>query len=124
MKTLLLIAHGSRREQSNAEIAVVAESLAKRVQAQFEATRHAFLELAEPAISDVIDQMINDGAREIVILPYFLSAGRHVYEDIPAIIEDKKNQYAQVKFLVVPYLGEAPDIIEVLANLTRLADEG
>lgn len=123
LKTLLLIAHGSRREQSNAEIASLAESLAKRVQQQFRATRHAFLELADPPISDTIDQMVIDGASEIVILPYFLSAGRHVYEDIPTIIEDKQTQHAQVKFSVVPYLGEAPDIIELLADLSQLANE-
>ncbi len=123
MKTLLLLAHGSRREQSNTEIAQVAETLAARVQAQFETTRHAFLELAEPPVAEVIDQMIGDGASEIVILPYFLSAGRHVYEDIPAIIEEKQNQHAGIKFTVVPYLGEAPDVIDVLANLTRSANE-
>lgn len=123
MKSLLLVAHGSRREQSNAEIAALTESLASRLHNQFSSIQHAFLELAEPAIPEVIDQMVTDGAREIVILPYFLSAGRHVFEDIPNVVEAKQQQHTGVKILVAPYLGEAVDIIEVLARLSRQTDE-
>ena len=68
------------------------------------------------------DQMIAEGATEIVVLPYFLSAGRHVYEDIPAIIDSKRSQYKNLKLQVAPYLGEAGDLIEVLANLTQQVD--
>ena len=123
MKSLLLVAHGSRRAESNTEIEAVAESLRARVGDQFGVTSHAFLELTEPSIPNAIDQLITDGATEIIILPYFLSAGRHVHEDIPAIIEAKQNQHENVKFQMAPYLGEAGEMIEVLARLTLQIDE-
>ena len=46
-----------------------------------------FLELAEPSIPDGIQRCIDAGATEVVVVPYFLSAGRHVSEDIPAEVE-------------------------------------
>ena len=123
MKSLLLVAHGSRRVESNTEIGAVAAALQERLQNRFAATRHAFLELAEPSIPEAIDALVADGSGEILILPYFLSAGRHVYEDIPAIISAKKQQHAHVAITVAPYLGEVSDIIDVLANLARQIDE-
>ena len=123
MKSLLLVAHGSRRVESNTEIGTVAAALRERLQNQFVATQHAFLELAEPSIPDAIDALVADGSSEILILPYFLSAGRHVYEDIPAIISAKKQQHANVEITVAPYLGEVGDIIDVLANLAQQIDE-
>lgn len=122
MKSLLLVAHGSRRAESNAEIGVVAASLRARMGDRFGMTAHAFLELAEPSIPDAIDQMIAGGAEEIIILPYFLSAGRHVHEDIPSIVEAKRHQYENVKLIMAPYLGEADEMIEVLATLTQQVD--
>ena len=118
MKSLLLVAHGSRRGESNQEVATLASSLHNQIKGQFATTRHAFLELAEPSISQAIDELIINGAEEIVLLPYFLSAGRHVQEDIPAIVADKQNQHPQVKLVLAPYLGEAAELIDVLIRLS------
>ncbi|MDG1249270.1 MAG: CbiX/SirB N-terminal domain-containing protein [Gammaproteobacteria bacterium] len=120
MKALLLVAHGSRRTVSNIEIAVVATSLRKQVSDDFAFTRHAFLEIAQPSIPDAIDELIADGADDITVLCYFLSAGRHVREDVPAFVEDKRKQYPEVKLSLAPYLGQAPDLIGVLHRLAKV----
>ena len=119
VKSLLLVAHGSRRKESNEEIAIVADALREKVQNQYQATQHAFLELAEPSIPDAIDQLVNSGSIEIIILPYFLSAGRHVHEDVPGIVNSKQKQYPNVKMHIAPYIGEAKEMIEVLAALSQ-----
>ena len=119
MKALLLVAHGSRRTVSNIEIAVVATSLRKQVGDDFALTRHAFLEIAQPSIPDASDELIADGADDITVLSYFLSAGRHVREDVPAFVEAKRTQYPEVKLSLSPYLGQAPDLIEVLHRLAK-----
>ncbi|MDW3094405.1 MAG: CbiX/SirB N-terminal domain-containing protein [Gammaproteobacteria bacterium] len=119
MKSLLLVAHGSRRTESNAEIAVVAESLSCRVKHQYAQTAYAFLELAEPSIQDGIDKLVMQGATDITILPYFLSAGRHVHEDVPEIINMKKKQYNDVNLHIAPYIGEADEMIDVLVAISE-----
>lgn len=118
MKSLLLVAHGSRRRESNEEIAQVANSLCEQVQDQFECTQHAFLELAEPSIPEAIEQLISQGATEVLILPYFLSAGRHVHEDVPGIIQAKQKEHQNVTMHIAPYLGESEDMIALLAKLS------
>jgi len=119
MKSLLLVAHGSRRAESNAEIAVVAKSLSDRVQGHYAQTGHAFLELAQPSIPDGIDELVKNGATEITILPYFLSAGRHVHEDVPEIVNLKQKQYNDVKLHIAPYIGEAAEMIDVLVAISE-----
>ena len=119
MKCLLLVAHGSRRIESNEEIAILAQHLRDRVATNYGYTEYAFLELAEPSIPDAIDQLVEKGATEIIILPYFLSAGRHVHEDVPEIIASKQKQYSNIKLQVSPYLGESKEIIDVLVALSQ-----
>lgn len=119
MKSLLLVAHGSRRAESNAEIAVVAKSLSDRVQGNYAQTGYAFLELAEPSIPDGIDALVKNGATEVTILPYFLSAGRHVHEDVPEIVNLKQKELSNVKLHIAPYLGEAAEMIDVLVAISK-----
>ncbi|MBT5098692.1 MAG: cobalamin biosynthesis protein CbiX, partial [Proteobacteria bacterium] len=57
---------------------------------------------------------------DITVLCYFLSAGRHVREDVPAFVEDKRKQYPEVKLSLAPYLGQAPDLIGVLHRLAKI----
>ena len=106
MKILLLIAHGSRRAESNDEVRALAAKLSALTQ-NFDSVSCAFLELAEPSIPDGIEACVQQGATEIVVLPYFLSAGRHVAEDIPALVQPKQAQYPEIKIELQAYLGAA-----------------
>lgn len=83
MNMVLLIAHGSRREQSNIEVREVAKRLEEDAAGSFDGVIPAFLELAEPSIQSGVALCSEAGAHEVTVVPYFLSAGRHVVEDIP-----------------------------------------
>ncbi|MFK8027897.1 MAG: sirohydrochlorin chelatase [Gammaproteobacteria bacterium] len=119
MKSLLLVAHGSRRAESNAEIAVVAKSLGEKVKGNYAHISHAFLELAEPSIPEGIDSLVQNGATDVTVLPYFLSAGRHVHEDVPEIVNLKQKEYDNVKIHIAPYIGEAAEMIDVLVAISE-----
>jgi sirohydrochlorin ferrochelatase len=117
MKAILLVAHGSRREASNDEVRQLAARLQTIAAQQSREVRAAFLELAEPSIPDGIQQCIDNGATEVVVLPYFLSAGRHVAADIPAEVKIKQDQHPDINISIAPYLGSAPAIDNVLMSL-------
>jgi len=113
MKALVLVAHGSRREASNEEI----RELTARLREEDRRFRHvscAFLELAEPSIPDGLRMAIAAGATEVVVLPYFLSAGRHVVADIPAEVASVQAEHPGVAIRVAPYLGAADGITRLL----------
>ncbi len=119
MKFLLLVAHGSRRAESNTEVEQVAARLAQVAASEYDGVLHAFLELAEPSIPDGIDACLAGGADEVTILPYFLAAGRHVSEDIPEIVAAKQAEYPDRVIRIAPYLGTAGELPELLLKLSR-----
>ncbi len=111
MRHLLLIAHGSRRAQSNTAV----QALATRMQAESGLpVRAAFLELAEPSIAQGIQQCVDAGARQLDILPYFLAPGRHVREDIPRLVEAAMADHPQVHWQLLPHLGAADGLADFL----------
>ena len=117
MQSLLLVAHGSRREASNEEVRQLAERLRQLAGENFSRVEAAFLELADPSIPDGIEQCIASGANSVTVLPYFLSAGRHVSEDIPAEVAAKQQQHPDVAITLAPYLGSAEGIVGLILNM-------
>lgn len=117
MRTLILVAHGSRREASNREIRDLTEALARRAAGRFDRVSCAFLEQAEPSIPDAIGQALAGGALEVVVLPYFLSAGRHMAEHIPALVEEQRREHPEARIKLAPYLGAVPGVIDLLLGI-------
>jgi len=122
MKALLLVAHGSRRQQSNDEVVVIAEKLKAICAEHYEIVHAAFLELADPLIPDGIKHCINDGATSVVVLPYFLNSGRHVVEDIPEIVNATKQLYPNVNISIAPHLGASDLMMDLLMSCANKVD--
>lgn len=121
MKALLLIAHGSRRAQSNNEVIELAERLKNNCREQYPIIHAGFLELAEPQITEGIKKCVDEGATEIVILPYFLNSGRHVVDDIPRIVNDSKAYYPDIEIKIAAHLGNSPLILDLLISAANAA---
>jgi sirohydrochlorin ferrochelatase len=118
MQALLVVAHGSRRAASNQEIFELIDILSSKTTDYLYITV-AFLELATPSISESIDRCVQKGATEVVVLPYFLSAGRHVSEDIDNAIAPKREEYHQLTITIKPHIGAANEMPEMLLNLAK-----
>ena len=117
MKALLLVAHGSRRAQSNDEVHVLAKKLRQFCSEQYPIIEAAFLELADPLIPDGIQKCVEQGACEVKVLPYFLNSGRHVVEDIPGIVEVARPDYPDVCIHVTPHLGGSELMMQLLVEV-------
>lgn len=115
---VLLVAHGSRVETSNSEVEALAGRLAERL-GPGTRVAHAFLDLTTPSIPDAIDALVRDGARQIQLIPYFLSAGHHVAEDIPAIAERARTRHPGVRISVTGHFGARQGVVELLAGMAR-----
>lgn len=118
-RVVLLVAHGSRGHDANDEVRRLTEKLSRKFDCDRVQVRCAFLELAEPSIPSSIDQAVNGGARQITVLPYFLVAGRHVAQDIPDIVREKRDEYPEVDIRLVDYLGAADCVVDILSDLVR-----
>jgi sirohydrochlorin ferrochelatase len=114
MRHLIVLAHGSRREQSNEEIRELTRNIASHSDNTYVTTKCAFLEIALPSIPDTIDKCIEQGATSIVALPYFLSEGNHVATDIPGIFNEKREQYPEVNMELKDYVGKSPEMFSLV----------
>src|SRR6476646_9533830 len=93
---LLLIAHGSRRAEANADLEFIAAALRDR--GRYPVVRVSYLELAEPNIEEGGGQCVKAGATEVILLPYFLSPGVHVVDDLTAARDALAARFPQVRF--------------------------
>lgn len=122
MKSLLLIAHGSRRSQSNDEVREMAEKLKRLCADEYNIIHAGFLELADPLIPDGIKKCIDDGATSVTVLPYFLNSGRHVIEDIPNIVNETRQHYPDVNIKIASHLGASALMMDLLISTANSAE--
>jgi sirohydrochlorin ferrochelatase len=115
---VLLIAHGSRRPEANDDLVRLAESL--RAKGLFGVVETAYLELAQPDIASGAQKCVAAGATTIKLLPYFLSAGAHVVEDLEQYRRELDERFPQVRFELCLPLGPHPLMIEIV--LDRLTE--
>jgi sirohydrochlorin ferrochelatase len=121
MKTaLLLIAHGSRRAEANADLEHLAGCLRARGHAVVEPS---YLELAEPDIDTAGARCVGQGASRVVLVPYFLSAGTHVRRDLAAARERLAGRFPEVDFRLAEPLGRHPLLADVVAQRAREAED-
>jgi sirohydrochlorin ferrochelatase len=117
---LLLIAHGSRRPEANADLEHVAAALGAR--GRYPIVQPSYLELAEPDIETGGVQCVEQGATDVILLPYFLSPGKHVVEDLTAARDRLAKRLPTVRFVLAEPLGRHPLLLDVLEE--RAAEVG
>ena len=111
---ILLIAHGSRLATANADLLQLAEQLRSRFPDQMIET--AYLELTEPTIPQGAERGGAHGATRVLLLPYFLSAGTHVTEDLQRFRAQFAEQWPHVRFDLCPPLGLHPLMLDIVCD--------
>lgn len=116
MKGLLLVAHGSRRAESNLEFKSMVGDLLNKVDPSYAKVNASFLELAMPGIDEALHAMIHEGMTEIHIYPFFLNSGKHVHHDIPEKIREAKKMHPEMNIVLLPHFGSSKHILSVISN--------
>jgi sirohydrochlorin ferrochelatase len=110
---LLLIAHGSRQAEANADLHHVADGLRLR---GWGLVVSSYLELAEPCLDDGGCECVERGANRVILLPYFLSAGVHVQRDLTSARDRLSKRFPTVEFRLAEPLGRHPLLLDILAE--------
>ncbi len=110
---IIIVDHGSRRDESNQLLERFAADFAKR--GEYAIVEPAHMELAEPSIGTAFDRCVARGATRVVVAPYFLSPGRHWHEDIPNLTAEAASRHAGVEFRVAAPIGLHPLMGDVIA---------
>lgn len=114
---VVVVDHGSRREESNVLLADVVALFRQVTRATIVELAH--MELAEPSITTAFDRCVQQGAKTVVVFPYFLFPGRHWDQDIPRLAAEAATRHSKVQHLVTAPLGVHALLAEVMAERIR-----
>lgn len=114
MNAIVLIAHGSKRNSSNDEFISMVEKIEKS--SNYDFTRAAFLELANPSIQEVVNELTLKQVKKIYFYPFFLNSGKHVLVDLPNIVDELKKEYKNVDFKLLEHFGKSEKIHEIILS--------
>lgn len=113
---IVLIAHGSRVAKANQELHLVADGLRQR---GFPLVVPGYLELAQPDILAAGAECVAAGANQVILVPYFLSAGRHAAQDLEAARLALGERFPWATFSLAAPLGPHPLLEAILVERVR-----
>jgi sirohydrochlorin ferrochelatase len=119
MKAILLVDHGSTRQEANAMLGDMANVVQQLVNSGV-IVRYAHMELAEPSIAQGFANCVEAGADEVIAFPYMLSPGKHATRDIPRLVAEAAAAHEGVQYRVTDAFGIDEKLAEVILARTGI----
>jgi precorrin-8X/cobalt-precorrin-8 methylmutase len=110
---LILIGHGSKLPHNQENLEKLAEIL--RAKSAFKLVEIAFMIRNTPTIPEAIDALAKKGILKIVLVPVFLAPGVHTTQEIPEMIDVKKQEPQLSKRGIQLFYGEPIGADECIA---------
>ncbi|KAJ3692325.1 hypothetical protein LUZ60_012675 [Juncus effusus] len=109
---VIIVDHGSRREESNLMLNEFVTMFKSRT--NYEIVEPAHMELAEPSIRVAFANCVKQGAKRIIVSPFFLFPGRHWQRDIPALVAEASKDHEGISYLITAPLGLHELLVDVM----------
>ena len=111
---ILLMAHGSRIPEANDAVREIAAMVKKMT--EFDIVEVSYRELHLPNIQQGVDTCVSQGARRILLVPYFLYLGAHVQEDLPEELDRARERHPGVEMAMGKHLGVHSKLAEIVVE--------
>ncbi len=119
MKSVLLVAHGSRKSQQN-DLFFDIIDMVKEIVGDEYYVDGAFMSFSEMNIEFKLNEYITKGATEIIIVPYLLFAGNHVKNSIPTKVDKFMADYPNIKVVYKESLGVDRRLAEIIVDRIKM----
>ncbi|KAG2426636.1 hypothetical protein HXX76_012950 [Chlamydomonas incerta] len=119
---VVIVDHGSRKRASNDMLHEFGALYGQLTGTGLVEVAH--MEIAEPTIAQALGRCVERGATTVVIAPYFLSRGRHIQEDIPALVRKAQAEHPGLKCIIADPIGIDPLMVQLISNRVASALEG
>ncbi len=113
--TIILLGHGSRAGCDMPEVAEMVSEMGSIP------VRYACLQFCRHDLPSAVDEAAKNGAKRVIIIPYFLHLGNHMIQDIPAEVDDLRGRHPGVKIELAGHLGVHPKLAEVVLQRIKEA---
>lgn len=88
---IVLVGHGTRSEAGLVEMSALARAVGAARPGVSVAL--GYLELSDPPATQVLDEVLAAGARDVVVVPLMLHAAGHSKSDVPAVVLEARQRY-------------------------------
>ena len=122
LPAVILFSHGSVLAGAGKRLREHAAALS--AMGKFLCVEVGYLNYSEPPIETAVKKCLAAGASDLIIVPYFLVAGKFVLEDLPGRINSIMADNPHVKFHVTRAIEDNPIMGEIVLELaeTRLPE--
>eukprot|EP00659_Diplonema_papillatum_P010898 gene10898-16762_t len=126
---LLIVDHGSKRAQSNEELVQTTQLVKSAWERRAGrgdpslavVTKYAHMEIASPSIDDAVRELARGHSiTELRVVPYFLSRGKHVSFDIPALVKAACDKHGVQRYSIAGPLGVDSQLADLLLQRAGL----
>lgn len=111
---IVIVDHGSRREESNRMLEDLARQFGERFRGKYGIVEPAHMEIAEPSIATAYARCVERGATRVVVCPFFLGPGKHWTGDIPRLTAEAAQRFPETTYHVTPFMGIDDLILDLL----------
>ncbi len=115
---IVLFAHGARDSAWADPLRRVQAAIAARAPEQRVAL--AFLELMTPTLQTCVADLHDAGIDRVTVVPMFIAQGGHLKRDLPEMLAGLRRSYPSMILTLAPAIGEAPEVIEAMANVALM----
>jgi sirohydrochlorin ferrochelatase len=111
---LLLVGHGSQSPANGTEMRAIAALVAEQLpDVQVDV---GFLEMTEPPAGVVLDRLVDQGCRRIVVLPLVLLGAGHAKNDMAAVVLEGRQRHPRCDIVFGSPLGLAKDLVDIMGD--------
>ena len=108
-QALILFAHGARAA-SWAEPFQRLQQLIQEHSPELK-VELAFLELMQPPLPEVVNNLVDQGYEALTITPIFLGKGGHLSRDLPLMVDELRQRYPDLQIKQVAAAGEDAGVL-------------
>jgi sirohydrochlorin ferrochelatase len=112
-RAVILIGHGSRAAGADDDMEKIAAGLRAKLGGIVVTCRMSGRGIP---FDEAFDQCVRQGAKSVIVLPYFLHFGVHLREDIPEILRENGRKHPDVCLVLGKHLGYDDVLVTLVAK--------
>jgi sirohydrochlorin ferrochelatase len=116
----IMVGHGSLMADSGRAMLQIADCL--RRQQVLPLVEAGFLNFSQPTFARVVAQVAAQGARTIVVQPYFLIPGYYVVNELAALVQTLATEQRQLRFVLADVFGDHPALARLAVKRLATVD--
>jgi sirohydrochlorin ferrochelatase len=117
-KAIIILGHGSRVPDAGKHMEKVAAGLKEKH--GYGIVEVCYMSRLGPHFPEIFEKCVQQGATDIMVIPYFLHDGLHLVLDIPEMLQEVAEQYPHVKLVLGENLGFDESLVDLVER--RIAE--